>query len=83
VDDVAALAAVAAAGNPAAQLAISAAGGGTNARGGIEIGLLPLPPAAPLDEHHQSSDIISIGGRYGDRQQQQQQHTDLAVWRPY
>jgi hypothetical protein len=28
----------------------------------------------PLDEHHQAG-----GGRYNDRQQ----HTDLAVWRPY
>jgi len=83
VDDVAALAAVAAAGNPAAQLTISAAGSGGGNPRGIEIGLLPPTPAVSLDEHHQAGDIISIGGRYSDRQQQQQQHTDLAVWRPY
>ncbi|XP_022161262.1 protein lozenge-like isoform X1 [Myzus persicae] len=83
VDDVAALAAVAAAGNPASQLTISAAGSGRGNARGIEIGLLPPPPAVSLEEHHQAGDIISIGGRYSDRQQQQQQHTDLAVWRPY
>ncbi|VVC37447.1 p53-like transcription factor, DNA-binding,Runt domain,Acute myeloid leukemia 1 protein [Cinara cedri] len=99
VDDVTVMAAAAAGGNAAAaaQLTISTGGGGGggvslggNGRGpppgGIEIGLLPVPAAVPLDEHHQAGggDIISIGGggggRYNDRQQQ---HTDLAVWRPY
>ncbi|XP_025413224.1 protein lozenge-like isoform X2 [Sipha flava] len=86
VDDVTVLAAAAAAAcNPtAAQLTISAGavggGGGSSADGigrgpgGMEIGLLPPPAAVPLDEHHQAG-----GGRYNDRQQ----HTDLAVWRPY
>lgn len=69
VDDVTALVGV------AGQAAVANAGNAP--RGVVEIGLLPPPASAPLDGHHQVGDI-----RYGgDRQQQQ--HTDLAVWRPY